>query len=110
MKGAVEFYMCMIFVVLISVLSTTFISANQDISIARDFHSAVVNEIENSDFSNSVIDACKNEADKQGYQLDVAVITGARGVKTAEVILRYDYSVKLLNLTENYHEIRGFAL
>lgn len=110
MKSAIEYFLSIIILTVAVFLLVSYNAASIDSSNARDFHASVVEEIEAANFSPLVIDACKEEAGKRGYTLEVSAPTGLKNnQKIAEVTLAYHYSVKLLNLVDNKHEIRGFA-
>lgn len=89
---------------------TGMISANLDVSHARSFHEDVVNEIENSRFSPSVIEACRASAFNAGYtKLTCKSIPDTDGkTMVTEITLGYEYTIPFLNMLNN-HEIRGYA-
>jgi len=85
------------------------ITANIDISNARDFKYSVIDQMENSNLSDRVIEACKMNAKTYNYKLETKSIKDDTGKTMAvEVLLRYDYSIKLLNVLRE-HELRGYA-
>ena len=102
-----------IFLILVAVF--TFggvISLTIDVQNARDYHAAVVNEIENSHHAQSVIDACVAEAESNGYELVVTGYTNpsadASGAKISKVVLKYGYTLDLLSIASD-REIVGYA-
>lgn len=93
-----------IFLVLMTVfVSIGILSAQVDIQNAQDYHAAVVNEIENSNHSPSVIAACKQEAANNGYTLEIVSYPN-----TTKVILKYKYTVSFLNIQSD-KQIEGYA-
>lgn len=112
MKGAVETFLSIIMITFMAVLSTSYITASLNTRKAQNYHAAVITEIEASDFSDEVIGGCINNAKKNGYVLE----DGSSGLsiqktgtlQTAEVILKYRYSIPLLNMNME-HEIKGYA-
>lgn len=101
-----------IFVAIIyfTVLSGGFIKASVDTDAAKEFKASCIAEIENSNFNDSVITACINEADSKGYTLLVnkTVIDPEYNVVVAEVVLEYPYKIAALGI-DNTHETRGIA-
>lgn len=90
-------------------VSAGIISASISASNAVSFHADVIKEIEDCNFAQSVIDACKESAKSAGYELTVQPIKDANGrTVMAEVILDYEYNLPFLNLFTD-HEKRGFA-
>lgn len=102
-----------IFLLLLAVFSMAGVmSANIDANNARDFHAAVIAEIEVSNFAPSVINACKSQAQSAGYQLLIdsnSIIRDEDGKATLmEVILKYNYRIDFLGVISS-QQIRGFA-
>lgn len=101
-----------IFLVLMTVfISIGILSVMMDVQNARDYHSSVVNEIENSNHSPAVIAACKTEAAENGYTLSVESYTNTSGNYTfvvSKVVLKYDYQIAFLNIQSD-KEIIGYA-
>jgi len=69
---------------------------------ADEFKSFVVSELENSNFNDNVISACKNQAQENGYELviDKAVYDQENDMILANVKLNYTYVIPLLGLNE----------
>lgn len=85
------------------------IAANISASNAVGFHADVVKELECSNFSPDVIDACIGSAKSAGYELTITPIKNQKGVTVmAEVVLNYDYNIPFLSVFTQ-HEKRGFA-
>lgn len=101
------------FLLLLSVFTMAGImSASIDANNARDYHAAVVAEIEDANFAPSVVSACKTQATENGYALLIdtnSIVTDEDGRTTMmEVILSYEYQIPLFNVS-NTQQIRGFA-
>lgn len=107
MKVGIEIYVSLILITIMALLSANFIASNNAAMNARDAQAAYVTEIENSDFAPSVIELCKNNAEKQGYKLEVNIVHLGES-DTAEVNLTYVYKVPLIGV-ESEHTISGFA-
>lgn len=101
-----------IFLVLMTVfVSVGILSVQVDVQNARDYHAAVVNEIENSNHNSSVIDACVEEAKNNGYTLTVDSYTNSSGnysFTVSKVVLKYKYTIAFLNIQSD-KEIMGYA-
>ena len=92
-------------------ISIGILSVQVDMQNARDYHAAVVNEIENSNHSPSVIAACKQEAAENGYILEVVPYTndfGHYSSTISKVTLKYEYVIVFLNIRSD-EEIIGYA-
>ncbi|MBO5259045.1 MAG: hypothetical protein J6B26_01525 [Agathobacter sp.] len=82
------------------------VDANLTSDTAGDFHSAVINEIEESNFADSVIAECKTSAENLGYTLEVNPVTNEDGnVVMAEVVLNYDYQIPFLGVKQPHQKV-----
>lgn len=99
-----------LFLIFINVfLAVGVVSANINTSKATTFHADCIDEIENSNFSPTVIEKCKESASDIGYTLTVTVYKNSRNEpEMAEVVLDYKYAIPFLNINTT-HEKRGFA-
>ena len=112
MKGAIETFVGIVIIALMVVISTGYITASLDIRHAQNFHSSMVSEIEESDFSQEVINECilnaqLNHFVKEDGSSGLDVKT-AEGMDIAEVTLTYTYTIPFLNSVLE-HEIVGYA-
>lgn len=112
MKGAIETFIGIIIITLMVVLSTSYITASLNTRHAQNYHSAMISEIEASNFSDVVIQECIEKAKANGFVKE----DGSSGLEVvkmaemdiAEVTLTYRYMIPVLNsLLE--HEIVGYA-
>lgn len=101
-----------IFLVLMAVfISVGILSVQMDTQNARDYHASVVNEIENSNHSPTVIQVCKDEARANGYELEVVVYENTSGnytFVTSKVTLKYQYTINFLGI-QSQKEVIGYA-
>lgn len=110
MKGVIEFFVLIIVFSLMAISGTTFITASINSSNARDYHASIINEIEASNFNQSIIDSLYEDAAGKGYILEPIVpVEIEEHKRVAEVILNYTYDVGILNITGEQHSIRGYA-
>lgn len=109
MKGAVETMIGMIMIAFMAVLSTAYITASLNTQKAQNYHSAVIAELEAGDFSEMVIQDCREKAAGNGYtNLAIEPLISADSGKYAKVTLTYDYTLPILDLFLE-HEIVGYA-
>lgn len=109
MKGAVETMIGVILIAFMAVLSAAYITASLNTQSAQRYHSAVVAEVEAGDFSEQVIEICKENALENGYaDLAVDLMAGDNYEKYARVTLIYHYTIPILDLFLE-HEIVGYA-
>lgn len=110
MGQVIKTYLGLFFLLVMGLVGIGVVTAGVQSSAARNYHADVISEIENSNFNDSVIGACVQQAQDSGYDLQVKTMDYDTDghIKTAEVILGYDYAIPVLNLVTD-HEIRGFA-
>ena len=85
------------------------ITADIDVSNARDYKNYVIDQMENSNFSESVIKACEANAKTYNYNLETKSIKNDIGkIIAVEVLLKYNYSIILIDVLRE-HELRGYA-
>ncbi len=109
MKGAIETMVGIVLIAFMAVLSIAYISASLNTQKAQAYHSAVITEIEASDYTEAVMRQCEEKALENGYQeLTIQPIVSAAGSKYAKVTLKYHYTIPLLNLFLE-HQITGYA-
>lgn len=110
MKGSIETMISIILLTLMTVLGTSYIVAGLNTQRAQNYHSAIVSEIEASEFSDEVIEECQTKASSDGYKkLSVKKFTSTETGRTyAKVDLDYNYSIPILNIFLT-HEITGYA-
>ena len=112
MSSIFKSYVSIILIIVAVLVFVGIITVTLDVQKARDFHGAVVNEIENSNHSSSVIEACKETAEKNGYELVVSSYVnnsdGLQYSKITKVVLKYSYSISILDINSE-KEIIGYA-
>ncbi len=110
MGQVIKTYLGLFFLLLMGLVGIGVVTAGVQSAAARNYHADVISEIECSNFNSGVIDACRQQAQDAGYDLNVRTMNyDAEGhVMTAEVILEYNYAIPILNLVTD-HEVRGFA-
>ncbi len=110
MGQVIKAYMGLFFLLLEALLGMGIVTAGVQTSAARNYHSDIMEEITCSNFNEGVIEACIEQAAKEGYRVEIesAVYDETSNMQLASVILYYDYAIPVLNLFSE-HEIRGMA-
>lgn len=103
-------YLGLFFLLITGMVGIGVVTAGIQSAAARNYHSDVISEIECSNFNASVVAACQNQAEEEGYGLEVKMMSyDPQGhTRVAEVILHYEYAIPVLNLVSD-HQVRGFA-
>lgn len=82
------------------------VNADMHSNTAGEFHSAVIAEIEESNFAEAVIEECKISAQNLGYTLEVNPVRDEDGnVVMAEVILNYNYEIPFLSIKQAHQKV-----
>lgn len=110
MGTIIKAYVGLFFTVLTLVLGVSIADIGVEEYAAQDFHADVIEEIESSNFSPSVIQACIDQANEAGYELTVNSIVSDvdNNVQMAEVVMKYKYIIDIFDISTE-HEKRGFA-
>ena len=112
MSSVFKSYMSITLIVVALLVFVGIVSVTVDVQNARNYHSSVVNVIENSNHAAKVIEACKEEATENGYELTVTSYDnspdGISSSKISKVVLTYDYTIGILNVSSE-KEIVGYA-
>jgi len=109
LKKGLLFFLCFCFGSILAIYLLKSIHEDPAPTIAQKFHSAVISEIEASDFLPQVIENCKKKAKDSGYNdLTVTIQESEKGNYYAEVVLDYNYSIPIINFFMN-HQIIGYA-
>ena len=110
MGQVLKTYLGLFFLLLMGLVGIGVVAAGMEAAAARSYHADVISEIECSNFNASVVAACQNQAEEEGYGLEVKMMSyDPQGhTRVAEVILHYEYAIPVLNLVTD-HQVRGFA-
>lgn len=110
MEKIISAFSTLLLVVLTICGCAAIITVNADVAAAKEYKADIVAEIENSDFNPYVVNQCIAQAQAAGYQLQVSLQTydEDRNIKTAEVILSYQYNIPVFGISKT-HETRGIA-
>ncbi|MBQ4530629.1 MAG: hypothetical protein IJA36_08500 [Lachnospiraceae bacterium] len=108
MKAAVEIYINMIVLILITSSCVFFISSSLRNAQARNFHSTVTAKIEASSGSERVINDSIMEAMKKGYTLNISPVCLYEDKNYYYVELLYEYEIPFMGTKRN-SKIEGYA-
>ena len=122
MSQVFKVFMGVFFLVLLLLTGVGIISAQLDVTAALDYKADIVTELENSNYNPQVINACIEQAQENGYQLEIRTFVSGgastsyvspnasdtKDVVMAEVILTYPYRMIFLE-TFLEHQVRGYA-
>lgn len=108
MKVAIEVYVSLLLLALTMAICVGLIGSDLSVMRARDDYYSYVNELQESNFADTVVEACKEDATADGYGLDIQVIQDETGKRSANVVLTYEYRIVPLGISQN-KTIRGFV-
>lgn len=111
MEKSIDFYVSMILLMLMILVSTSFIGSNIYVTGAKNFHAKCLTNIEASNYSPEVIAALQEDARNafgNGTDCLSVDVFEINGNKTAEVILTYKYDIPLFGLDKEY-QLVGYA-
>lgn len=104
-------FLGLILIVILSFTGVGIISASIDASHAEQYASNIATYIESSNFSEKVIEKCKETAKEKGYELTVNTSDSNDDgwIDFAEINLTYDYSISVLNVKGSKHTAKAYA-
>ena len=100
MKIAIEIFVSLFILIMMVAICVGIVSSDLDVMEARDFYYSCVNELQNSNFSDTVIDRCLAEATNRGYSLNVQVYQDATGDRSADISLKYIYNISVIGIEQ----------
>ena len=93
MKVAIEMFVSLFILALVMSICVGLISLDLSVMEARDNYYSYVNELQESNFADSVIDACIKDAKDDGYTLEIEIMEDDNGNRSANIQL--DFVCKL---------------
>lgn len=110
MRQIISTFSLLLVLVLNIFMCITMSSATMQSACAKEFKSDMVAEIENSNFNPKVINACREQAQAAGYELDIRSIQYDENnfMQSAEVLLSYSYKLPLFGI-QGTKTTRGIA-
>lgn len=107
MRMMIEHFITFFLLMLFIWIGVAYILQNIQYSSAREFHGAVVTQLENSYFDEEVMDYCERRAEQAGYQLTIRVY-GDGDEKDAKITLAFTYVIPLVGIRKDY-KIEGYS-
>lgn len=122
MEQMIKTYLGIFLIMMMTVIGIGIVSAEVEITRARDFKSDLIVEMENSDYNVNVLNACMKQAKEIGYGLEITLFgddgsivsyqEGGElpegGVRLAEIVLSYSYSMGPFS-SSRQHSLRGYG-
>lgn len=127
MRTIIEFFCGLFFLLAEAFAGIGMITSSIDVRNVMDYQTAVVDEMEQSNFSPAVVDACGRQGYKYGYTVnfvlyhddgtttsvtytdDTVTAGDTSDVYLAQVTTDYDYQIKIFNSLVT-HELRNHAI
>lgn len=106
-QGIFHLFLIYLFSMIFLWIGITYVSQNIRYSSAQRYFSAVTAAVEQSYFSERVIDRCVQDAGKKGYHLSVQRYAGADRAD-AKISLEYVFVIPVLQKEQRYR-IEGYA-
>lgn len=107
MRMIIEHFITFLLLLIFIWIGIAYVMQNIRYSSAREFHGAVVTQLENSYFDENVMEDCKRKAAAAGYDLNIRVY-GSGNEKDAKVSLAFEYVIPLAGIVKKY-EIEGYS-
>lgn len=108
MGQVIKAYFSIFLMMLLGMTGIGLITAETELCKARDFKTDAVIALENSNYSQSVIEEWKSQAEEEGYSLEIIPYGQEEKIQMAEVILSYSYQMSPFH-TKEMHTIRGYG-
>lgn len=107
MRMIIEHFITFLLLLIFIWIGVAYILQNIQYSSAREFHGAVVTQLENSYFDEAVMEDCRKKAEQAGYDLKIRVY-GSGNEKDAKVSLIFRYVIPFAGIVKDY-EIEGYS-
>lgn len=107
MKAAIEAYISIFIVSICVILCACIISADLNTAGARDAYATYASELQDSNFADDVVEACKNDAVSRGYSIVINIYDDGLGDRSGDIELKYNYQIAFLGFNAPRY-IRGY--
>ena len=108
MKVAIEAYVSVFIICICALLCACLISADLSAASARDAYTTYTLQLQDSNYADNVIAACRNEAQMRGYTIDIIVYDEGNGNKSGSIELQYEYNIPVIGYSTRRY-IRGYS-
>ena len=106
MKTAFEAFVSIFIITICVFVCAGIIAADFQAASARDAYSTYCSQLQDSNFSEVVVNECLRDAENRGYVLDISVYSDDNGNRSADIVLGYDFSIGIIEVFRN-QIIRG---
>lgn len=108
MKNIFSASIAIIAIVLVALLAGVFIHINLQMQSAREYHSAIIERIQASYYSEYIIHDCIQNAKGSGYTVNIEKTAVYDEIADYYIALQYEITIPLLN-TKMPGTIEGYA-
>lgn len=107
MESVLKTYLGFFFMLAMLFLGAGILSASLDARNANAYANNYATRIEQSNYSSSVIDEIKHEADQLGYKVSVDVRTSTNNTYShyGLLTLRYNYRIPILGISQTHNAV-----
>lgn len=108
MKNIIEYFLLFLFLLMFLWVGITYVNQNITVNNARAYKSAMVLQLQNSDFSDAVIQELILKAEEDGYHIEIEDYGFDDVKKIKKVSLLFTYRIPLINYSKDF-VIEGYA-
>ena len=108
MKVAIEAYVSVFIICICVLLCVCMVSADLSVASARDAYETYTLQLQDSNYADSVVNACEADAASRGYNIDITVYDLGNGSKSGSVELQYEYHIPVIGYRAQRY-IRGYS-
>ena len=108
MKIAIEIFTSLLILIITVAVCIGIISSDLAVMEARDYYQSCVNELQESNFADSVALACISDAAEEGYTLSIDIVEADNGDRAATITMEYKYKIAPLGISQK-KTIQGFV-
>ena len=108
MKAAIEAYVSVFIICLCVLLCVCLISADLNVASARDAYTTYTLQLQDSNYADAVVSACRADATNRGYTLNITVHEIGDGSRSGSVEMQYEYYIPIIGYSAQRY-IRGYS-
>ena len=108
MKVAIEAYVSIFIICICVLLCVCMVSADLGVASARDAYTTYTLQLQDSNYADSVVNACEADAASRGYDVNITVHDLGDGRKSGSVELQYEYFIPVIGYRAQRY-IRGYV-
>lgn len=100
MKIAIELFASLFILIVTVAVCIGIVSSNLTVMDARDYYQSCVNQLQESNFADSVADACIEDAKNEGYAIYISIQETPNGNRSAWITMKYKYKIVPLGISQ----------